>query len=457
MTGYFNAELIEKYRMSGPRYTSYPTAVQFTPEFTNDDHIAHLKKSNQTQTPLSLYLHIPFCEHVCYFCGCNKIITRNHKKAGEYLDHLETEILRQKNYITTPRTVKQLHYGGGTPTFLSLDEQKRLMALLKKEFNFAKDGEYSIEIDPRTIDYDYLKTLRELGFNRVSFGVQDFDYEVQKAVNRIQSHESVARLIHAARELKFESISVDLIYGLPYQNTESFNDTLNKIINLEPDRLAIFNYAHMPELFGAQRQIPAHALPDAPTKLRLLELSINKLTQAGYVFIGLDHFAKPDDSLVKHQEQGTLYRNFQGYSTFSDCDLLGFGISSISQINNAYSQNQKARDRYYKAIDNQELAIARGITLSQDDIIRREIITEIMCNLKLNLEKIAQKYQIDYKDYFKEEIKKLPQLAKDGLIDWQGQELHVLAPGRLLIRNIAMIFDDYLQQESTKKRFSQVI
>lgn len=457
MTAYFDAALIEKYRMSGPRYTSYPTAVQFTDQFTQEDHIRHLQASNAGKRDLSVYLHIPFCEHVCYFCGCNKIITRNHSKSGEYLDYLAQEITRQAAHIDSDRRMIQLHYGGGTPTFISMDEQSRLMDLLHRHFRFADDheGEFSIEIDPRTINRDYLAHLRKLGFNRVSFGVQDFDPAVQKAVNRIQPREEVARLMEDARDLGFHSISVDLIYGLPLQTVDSFSHTLEQMIELAPDRLAIFNYAHMPDLFGAQKQIKQADLPSPAVKLAILERTIAMLTGADYEFIGLDHFAKPEDSLVKHQKNGTLYRNFQGYSTFSDTDLLGFGISAISQVQGSYSQNYKARDKYYRAIDGDDLAIARGVALNQDDEIRRYVITEIMCNLGLDLTKVSAKYGIDAAAYFAKEWAQLEPLSADGLLQLQGNRMQVQAPGRLLIRNIAMVFDAYLQAE--KHRFSQVI
>lgn len=457
MTAYFNAALIDKYRMSGPRYTSYPTAVQFTEQFTAQDYIERLESSNASGRDLSLYIHIPFCEHVCYFCGCNKIITRNHSKSGEYLAYLEQDILRQAAHIDPSRRIIQLHYGGGTPTFISTDEQTWLIELLAKHFRFASDeeGEFSIEIDPRTINRDYLAHLRRLGFNRVSFGVQDFNPEVQKAVNRVQPLEQVAALMQDARDLGFHSISVDLIYGLPLQTVETFSQTLSQMIELAPDRLAIFNYAHMPDLFGAQKQIKQSDLPVPAEKLAILERTIAMLTGSGYEFIGLDHFAKPQDSLVQHQKNGTLYRNFQGYSTFSNTDLLGFGISAISQVNGSYSQNHKARDKYYRAIDEGGLAVARGVALSQDDEIRRFVITEIMCNLRLDLDKVSALYQIDAEKYFASEWQQLAPLAADGLIRLQARTMQVENLGRLLIRNIAMVFDAYLQAE--KHRFSQVI
>lgn len=458
MNHYFNAALIDKYRMSGPRYTSYPTAVQFQPQFDETAYIDALKTSNTSRRDLSIYVHIPFCEHVCYYCACNKIITRNHAQAAQYLTYLHQDIARQAEHIDQTRRVIQLHFGGGTPTFISKEEQTALLSLLKRYFQFASDeeGEFSIEIDPRTVDYDYLAHLRQLGFNRVSFGVQDFDPAVQAAVNRIQPEEDVAKIMASARALGYQSISIDLIYGLPKQTPESFARTVEAVIALSPDRLAVFNYAHLPDLFGAQKQINADELPSAEAKLTILDNTITQLTSAGYEFIGLDHFAKPNDSLVQHQKQGTLYRNFQGYSTFSNCDLLGFGISAISQVGDTYSQHEKARSKYYQCLDEGHLPVARGILLTQDDKIRRDAITDIMCNLHLDLNRLSKDWTIDAQAYFAQEWQALKPLAEDGLITLETSSFRVNPPGRLLIRNIAMIFDKYLR-EQTQRRYSQVI
>ena len=454
-SNYFSLELIEKYRMAGPRYTSYPTAVQFNTEFKAENYIEQLKASNQNNRDLSFYFHIPFCEQPCYYCACNKIITKNKAQADLYLDYLYKDISMQTEFINKNRRLMQIHFGGGTPTFLEKKKYGELWDFLIKNFNLANEGEFSIELDPRTIDYDYLKFLKELGFNRISFGVQDLNYEVQKEVNRIQSLELIENLINDARKLNFNSISVDLIYGLPNQNPETFAQTIQEIIRLSPDRLAVFNYAHMPDLFGAQKQIKAELLPSYQNKLELLSNTITALTNADYEFIGLDHFAKKTDSLVYHQKNGTLYRNFQGYSTFSNCDLLGFGISSISQVNDCYSQNFKARDKYYQSLDNNVLPVSRGIILNEDDKIRRFIITEIMCNLKLDLDVISQKFNIDAVNYFKEEWENLKSLEADNLIKLEDKKFYILDLGRLLIRNIAMTFDNYLKQQ--KNKFSQVI
>ena len=460
MSQYFDAALIQKYSQSGPRYTSYPTAVEFHDRFTAADYTRHLDASNASKRDLSLYVHIPFCEHVCYYCGCNKIITHNHGQSDDYLDYLERDIARQAAHIDKTRRVIQLHLGGGTPTFLDHTQMQRLLAMLHTHFpHFAADneGEFSIEIDPRTVTPADLGFLRGLGFNRVSFGVQDFDPRVQKAVNRIQSFAHVRDTIVAAREAGYHSISADLIYGLPLQTVASFRRTLEQIGELAPDRLAVFNYAHMPHIFGAQKQINSADLPDAAGKLQLLQTTIEQLTTGGYEFIGLDHFARPEDSLVRHQREGTLYRNFQGYSTFSDCDLLGFGISAISMLGGCYSQHEKARSRYYKALDGGGIPVLRGIELSMDDHIRQHVITDIMCNLRLDLDAVSTRWHIDAPAYFAREWQALQPLAADGLVQLDGQRLNVLPLGRLLIRNIAMIFDAYLHKAENAKRFSKVI
>lgn len=454
----FNPALIQKYATQGPRYTSYPTAIDFHAGFDHQAFVNQLDASNQTQKPLSIYVHIPFCDTVCYYCACNKIITKNKNHAAPYLTYLAKEINEVKAHIDDHRAVLQLHWGGGTPTFLSREEQFALNALLRENFNFVDDqhGEFSIEIDPRTVTESSINDLREMGFNRLSFGIQDFDHDVQRAVNRIQSEDETAKVIHAGRRAGFHSISVDLIYGLPLQTPKSFEKTLNKIIDLSPDRIAVFNYAHLPHIFKTQKQIKTAELPDSQNKLKLLELSIQKLTDAGYVFIGLDHFAKPDDSLVKHQQTGTLYRNFQGYSTFSNCDLLGFGLSAISQVGDSYSQNSKDRADYYAALDKNALPTVRGILLNEDDRIRRHVITEIMCNMRLVLSDVAKRYQINPSQYFAEEIKVLTQMQQDGLLQFNADGFEVLPPGRLLIRHIAMVFDAYLKKANPES-FSKVI
>lgn len=454
----FDLALIEKYSAQGPRYTSYPTAVQFNDDFDAVRFSQLLERRKQSARDLSLYVHIPFCDTVCYYCGCNKIVTKNKKHASPYLDYLEREIQMVADKLDTHRRVIQLHWGGGTPTFLADTEQRRLSQHLRALFQFADDddGEFSIEIDPRTVTPKSIANLREMGFNRLSFGIQDFDNDVQVAVNRIQSEDETRLAIEEGRRQGFHSISVDLIYGLPLQTAKSFTKTIDKIIDLSPDRIAVFNYAHLPHIFKVQKQIDEAQLPPPQEKLDLLELSINRLMDAGYVFIGLDHFAKPDDSLVKHQQEGTLYRNFQGYSTFSNCDLLGFGMSSISQVGQSYSQNAKDKADYYAAIDAGRLPTVRGVELNQDDIIRRKVITEIMCNMTLDFNAIGALFDIDAFAYFADAIKRLKPMHDDGLLVLNQRGFDVTPPGRLLIRNIAMVFDIYLPQVS-EKTFSKVI
>lgn len=455
----FNIDLIEKYSTQGPRYTSYPTAVEFNPQLDEKRYIELLKASNQAGKDLSIYVHLPFCDTVCYYCACNKIITKNKKHAAEYLEVLEQEVKMQLAYIDKDREVTQLHWGGGTPTFMSIEEQWQLTNLLRDNFVFKSDdeGEYSVEIDPRTTTVEGIGELRKMGFNRLSFGVQDFDPKVQKAVNRIQSYIDTCNVIKAGRKYDFHSISLDLIYGLPLQTVESFEMTIDKVIDLAPDRIAVFNYAHLPHLFKTQKQINEFDLPSPQTKLDLLEMSIRRLTEAGYVFIGLDHFAKPDDSMVKHQNDGTLYRNFQGYSTFSNCDMLGFGMSSISMVGDSYSQNVKDKADYYQRVRDGHLATIRGVELDQDDIIRRHVITELMCNMKLDLTGLSARFDINASDYFAKELSALAEQVSDGLISFDGNMINVLPPGRLLIRNISMVFDKYLQQQKSSRTFSKVI
>lgn len=458
MNNVFDLDLIEKYSAQGPRYTSYPTAVQFTDALDAQRFSQLIDASNTSGKDLSLYIHIPFCDTICYYCGCNKIITKNKKHASPYLSYMEREIRTVAEKIASDRKVLQLHWGGGTPTFLSREEQFALNQLIRDCFNFVGDdeGEFSIEIDPRTVTPQSIADLREMGFNRLSFGIQDFDNAVQASVNRIQSEAETKLAIEEGRRQGFHSISVDLIYGLPLQTTKSFAATIDKIVDLSPDRIAVFNYAHLPHIFKTQKQINESQLPPGQEKLNLLEMSINRLMDAGYIFIGLDHFAKPDDSLVKHQNEGTLYRNFQGYSTFSECDLFGFGLSSISQVGDSYSQNIKNKDEYYEAIDAGHLPTIRGVELTEGDKLRRKVITEIMCNMALDFDAISREFELNAREYFAAEIARLQPMVDDGLLAWTDKGFEVKAPGRLLIRNIAMVFDSYLPQ-TDKKTFSKVI
>ncbi len=458
----FDHQLIERYDLAGPRYTSYPTAVQFTEDFGIAEYRRQVELSNQPDgnklaRPLSLYFHLPFCDTICFYCACNKIVTKNRKRAQPYLDSLYHEMALQAELFDTTRKVDQLHWGGGTPTFINHDQMRELMQKTRELFNLHDDdkAEYSIEIDPREANTETVSLLRELGFNRISLGVQDVDADVQKAVNRIQSIEETAEVIHAARDTGFHSVSVDLIYGLPLQTEAGFSQTLQTILELNPDRLSIFNYAHLPDMFKTQKQIKANELPTPKTKLAILENCINTLTEAGYDYIGMDHFAKPDDELAMAQASGTLYRNFQGYSTHANCDLLGLGVTSIGMVNDSYSQNQRGMDDYTKSLANNQLPVFRGITLSGDDKLRRVVITELICNFRLNKKAIEAEYQINFDDYFQAALQQLLPMQDDTLVELGQGQIIVTPKGSLFIRNICMAFDYYLKQSSN--RFSRVL
>ncbi len=455
----FDQQLIKRYDKAGPRYTSYPTAVQFGDEYTADTYKKFAEKSNQSAQSLSLYFHIPFCDTVCFYCGCNKVVTKDRSKAAPYLERVYKEIEMQAKLFDSSRKVDQLHWGGGTPTFISHDEMRELMAVTRKHFNLHDDdsGEYSIEIDPREVSRESIKLLRELGFNRMSLGVQDFNPAVQKAVNRIQSREETLAALTAAREENFKSISVDLIYGLPLQTVESFDQTLDELIEISPDRVSVFNYAHLPERFKPQRRINEDELPPASAKLEIFKHCMEKLTNAGYVYIGMDHFAKPDDELTIAQNNGKLYRNFQGYATHADCDLVGIGITSIGTIANSFAQNVRTMDEYFAKIDKGELAIFRGVEIDHDDLIRREVIMQLICHFKLNFADIEQRFNIDFKDYFSAELERYKTMVDDGLITMDQQSIEVTSRGRLLIRNICMVFDRYIKPDEKTERFSKLI
>lgn len=456
----FDEALIKRYDKSGPRYTSYPTAVQFHTEFTVETYKDIAQKSNMgaERKPLSLYFHIPFCDTVCFYCGCNKIATKDRSRAAPYLQRVYKEIEMQSALFDSRRIVDQLHWGGGTPTFISHDEMRELMAVTRRYFKLHDDdsGEYSIEIDPREVRKDTIKLLRELGFNRMSLGVQDFEPNVQKAVNRIQSQEQTMAALQSARDEGFKSISIDLIYGLPFQTADSFERTLERVIETDPDRLSVFNYAHLPTMFKPQRRINEEDLPSASEKLAILHMAIEKLTDAGYVFIGMDHFAKPDDEMAVAQREGHLYRNFQGYSTHADCDLVAFGTTSIGKVGDSYSQNVKTMDEYYAAIDAGEIPVFRGVALDADDLLRREVITQLICHFELSFDRIEAHFNISFPDYFASELADLAAMEKDGLIMLNDQIIRVLPAGRLLIRNVCMVFDRYLREQS-QQRFSKVI
>lgn len=454
----FNTDLIRRYDKAGPRYTSYPTAVEFDTSFTQQDYFQQIVEANQSQRDLSLYFHIPFCDTVCFYCACNKIITKNREHANAYLKSLHKEIAMQASLFDSNKQVRQLHWGGGTPTFINKQQMIDLMNVTRQHFNLAGDdeAEFSIEIDPREADAETITLLRQLGFNRLSIGVQDFDPDVQRAVNRLQTKQQTMAAIDAARANNFHSISVDLIYGLPKQSTDSFAKTLKQIVEISPDRLSLFNYAHMPDRFKVQRQIKTHELPSAATKLAILKQSIETLVGAGYVYIGMDHFAKPDDDLAIAQQEKQLYRNFQGYSTHSDCDLIGLGMTSIGSVGNCYVQNQRTLDDYCSHIENNELAIFQGVSLSTDDQLRKAIINQLICHFELDIKTIERQFHIIFADYFAYELAMLDDFINDGLLYIKKSHITVTPLGRLLIRNICMIFDRYLREKTTNQ-FSKVI
>ena len=444
----FDAAIISKLSQSGPRYTSYPTADRFVPDFGYGQFLEAVAglRLRRSQRPLSLYIHVPFCDTICYYCGCNKIVTKDHGKAATYLGYLKQELDMQGRLFAGIGQIEQLHFGGGTPTYLSDRQMGDLMAYLRENFDFAPDalGEYSIEIDPRTVTPERIHSLRAQGFNRVSLGVQDFDPEVQQAVNRIQPEAETRAVMAAARDAGFRSISIDLIYGLPKQTMDTMERTLDKVIDASPDRIALYNYAHLPHLFKPQRRIADADLPTAAVKLDLLALCIRRLCAASYVYIGMDHFAKPDDELAVAQRQGRLQRNFQGYSTRAEADLISCGVSAISAIGATYSQNEKTLDAYYEKLDAGVLPITRGVKLDHDDLLRRIVIQKLMCNFELSLASLEQSFPITFRHYFAAELEQLAAFAQDGLLTVDHEWISVTPKGRLLIRNICMVFDRYL-------------
>lgn len=453
-------DLLKKYDKAGPRYTSYPTAPYFHEGITESDYITHTEKDNSDiqERDLSLYFHIPFCDTLCYFCGCNMMVTRNQNKIEQYIDYLEKEIQLLKQHIDSDRKVRQLHFGGGTPTHLSPSQIRRLGGIIRKYFEFTDGAEVGVEIDPRELTRDHMVALSEVGFNRCSMGIQDFDPKVQKTVNRIQPESITRDAVEWARELGFTSINLDLMYGLPFQNLTTYGETIDTVLTMHPDRLAVFNYAHLPNLIKHQQLIKEKWLPGGDQKLELLKLSIEKLNDAGYVYIGMDHFAKPDDELTLAMENGTLYRNFQGYSTHAGINLFAIGITSIGMLSDMYVQNFKKLDQYYDALDHGKLPIMRGVVLNEDDQLRREVITELMCNFKLDKSKFNEKYTIDFDSYFEEALFNLDSLQDDGLIELGEKSLRITDVGRLLIRNIAMNFDYYLmKKQGEKPQFSRTV
>lgn len=454
----FDAEMLKKYDRFGPRYTSYPTAIQFTPEFNRDDYQQAIEQCKNSEEPLSLYFHIPFCESLCFYCACNKIITHTHNRAIPYLERLHKEVRMQAELMGDKRQVNQLHFGGGTPTFLSDEQLAELLNVSGQHFRFApvQDREFSIEVDPRAVGENTVASLRDFGFNRISLGVQDFDEEVQKAVNRIQPIGMTQAVVDAARRSGYQSVSMDLIYGLPHQTVASFTRTLDTVIEMRPERLAVYSYAHLPHRVKAQTLIKSEDLPDAVTKLGLLELTINRLQQAGYIYIGMDHFALPTDELVLAMENGSLQRNFQGYSTHAETDMISMGITAIGKINNCYSQNERFENDYFDAIDSGKLAIFQGYRLTEDDELRRDVIQGLMCQGLVEFQAIEKKHGIEFQSYFADELERLIPMAEDNLLQFDDAQIVVKPLGRLLLRNIAMIFDIY-QPAASPKQFSRVI
>ncbi len=452
----FDFDLIEKYGNAVPRYTSYPPATELKDEFTALDWEFAITESNQRQSPLSLYFHIPFCQSACYFCGCNVIVSNNKEAANSYIDHLSKEIEFTTQFIDTRRKVSQLHWGGGTPNYLSLELVDSLWGSINKQFTFDDKAEVSIEINPRYVDKNYIFFLKEIGFNRISFGIQDFNPLVQEAVNRVQSEELLFNVMDWIREAGFESVNVDLIYGLPFQTLYTFKETIQKTIAIDPDRIAIFNFAYVPWMKPVQKNIPQSALPKPHEKLEIWQMSIQELTDNGYVFIGMDHFAKPGDELAIAQRNSTLKRNFQGYTTQPEAELYGFGLTSISMLEDTYAQNHKRLKEYYQAIDQGILPVSKGFKLSRDDILRRDIIMQIMSNFYLDKSVIESKYHLDFDTYFAEELIEMRPLIADGLVQSNYDSIVVTNLGRLLVRNVAFLFDTHTPAQQ-QQRLSRAI
>lgn len=454
-------ELISRFDVPGPRYTSYPTADRFVEAFGESEYLNALAQRRDCSVlatrPLSLYVHLPFCRSLCYYCACNKIVTRHQERAAPYLRYLSREVDLHVEHLGGRQSVSQLHLGGGTPTFLSDEELRELMAMLQRNFSFVPGGEYSIEIDPRTVDADRLAVLRALGFNRISIGVQDFDPLVQKAVHRIQPAEQVFALVEAARRLDFESINTDLIYGLPRQTPESFDRTLAQVIELRPDRIALYGYAHLPERFKSQRRINAGDLPSAHGKVTMLARALTAFAEAGYVHIGMDHFALPEDALAVARRQGRLHRNFQGYSTQPDCDLIGLGLSAIGKVGATYSQNAKDLVEYQDRIDQGHLPVVRGLALSRDDVLRRAVIMSLMCQGRVHFRSVELAYLIDFGSHFAHELERLRRMEDDGLVKINDIAIEVTPLGWYFVRGIAMVFDRYLQASRSRAQFSRIL
>lgn len=453
-------DIINRFDISGPRYTSYPTADRFVEAFDDEQYKQALtgRSVGGVALPLSIYVHIPFCESLCFYCACNKIITKRHERGTEYLQYLRKEIDLHVATIGAGHAISQLHLGGGSPTFLNDDELTELMKMLRENFLLVPGGEYSIEIDPRTVDEERLAHFAQLGFNRLSFGVQDFDADVQKAVHRIQPVDEVFNLVDEARRLGFDSINVDLIYGLPKQTPESFARTISQVSKLiKPDRIALYAYAHLPERFKPQRHIDAADLPSAQEKVTMLSNAMDAFLASGYVYIGMDHFALPNDELAVAKRQGRLHRNFQGYSTQPECDLISLGVSAIGRVGATYSQNAKTVEEYYGYLDQGRFPVVRGLALSHDDLVRRAVIMALMCQGRLQYESIESSYLIDFKTYFSKELDALQSLVSDGLVEVEDNAIQVTSLGWFFVRGIAMLFDRYLQSDKNRTKFSKII
>lgn len=445
-------DLVKKYNIAGPRYTSYPPATKFTDTVSWPQLSEKIFANNKSGRDLSLYFHIPFCETLCWFCGCTTVITQNHAQGKTYLDYLEHEIAQMAAMVDPKRKVVQLHWGGGSPTFLHPDEIRRLGEIIKKYFKFSEDIEAGVEIDPRRLSRDHIEALRAVGFNRASLGVQDFEPTVQQAIHRIQPRDMTQRVLDWSRELGFASVNFDLIYGLPHQTADTFTRTLDAVLEMQPDRLAVFSYAHVPWVKPAQKILEQKILPSAEVKLQLLKNVIERLTDNGrYVYIGMDHFAKPTDELVTAQRNKTLQRNFQGYSTRGNADIYAFGMSAISQIPDAYWQNEKGLPDYYTALDSKKVPLARGYLVTEEDKLRRETIMRVMCDLSLDFAAMSKQLGIDFASHFSNELASLKSFEADGLIQSSNAGLEVTEAGRLFIRNIAMCFDNTLAPAGERK------
>ena len=455
----FDAAMIARHDGSGPRYTSYPTADRFQSGSVSAKYIEALRErdAGHADAPLSLYVHIPFCDTVCYYCACNKIVTKHKFKADPYLDDLEKEIGLIRELFHEPPVVTQLHFGGGTPTFLTNVQMERLLNMLHANFQFAADAECSVEIDPRRLEPGVLKLMADYGFNRMSLGVQDVDEEVQKAINRVQPVDVTGQVLQEARELGYKSINMDLIYGLPLQSVNTMYRTLKTVLAWRPDRIALYSYAHLPDRFKPQRRIDTDAIPSAPEKLAMLKLAVTTLLDAGYVYIGMDHFALPDDELARSLDEGSLQRNFQGYSTRADSDLIALGVSAISRIGHVYAQNARMLEEYQEMLARNELPLIRGLVMSRDDEIRRDAIHSLLCQSKLSFADMSQHWGLDADEYFQEDLQALAGLQPDGLVQIDDEQVVITPKGRFLSRVVAMRFDKYLRMGQTMVRYSKVI